>query len=136
MTGNRALMLGLLTTGMLSIFSTTGCASSNPGPSRFVRPGEPVTLQPGERVGLPDHSVLRYVAVIADSRCPPGITCVRAGDADVAFEYSPATGPGTMVTLNTDRSPSMPIGPWQLRWLSLEFGDAPAVTVQVDAGPR
>lgn len=136
MNGNRARMLGLLTTSVLSIVAATGCASPGPGPARSVQPGEPVTLQPGERVGLPDHAVLRYVAVIADSRCPPGITCVRAGDADVAFEYSPATGPATTVTLNTDRSPSMPIGPWQLQWLSLEFGDSPAVTVQVDARPR
>lgn len=106
-----------------------GCASSE---ARTAATGQPLTLQVGERVTLPGDAALRYVGVIADSRCPPGVQCIRAGDADVAFEFTPAGGAPASVTVNTPESPSAPIGDWQLRLLSLEFGEAPQVTVQVD----
>jgi len=106
-----------------------GCASSG---VRTATPGQPITLQAGERVALPGDAALRYVAVTADSRCAPGMQCIRAGDADVAFEFIPANGAPVSVSLNTPGDPTAPIGDMQLRLLSLEFGDAPAVTVRID----
>jgi hypothetical protein len=107
-----------------------GCAS---GDVQTATPGQPMTLQVGERVALPGDAALRYVGVTADSRCPPGVQCIRAGDADVAFEFTPAGGTPVAVNVNLPQSPSAPVGEWQLHLLSLEFGDAPAATVQLDS---
>ncbi|MGH8086136.1 MAG: hypothetical protein ACREPV_12840 [Lysobacter sp.] len=106
-----------------------GCAS---GDVRTATLGEPMSLPVGERVSLPGDAALRYVGVTADSRCPPGVQCIRAGDADVAFEFTPAGGAPVAVNVNIPESPAAAVGEWQLRLLSLEFGDAPAATVQVD----
>lgn len=123
----RSLALACLVSFAAS--ALTGCASSE---ARTATPGQPLTLQVGERVALPGDAALRYVGVTADSRCPPGVQCIRAGDADAAFEFTPAGGAPVAVTLNTPESPSAAIGDWQLRLLSLDFGEAPQVTVQVD----
>ena len=106
-----------------------GCASSE---ARTASPGQPITLQVGERVALPGDASLRYVALVADSRCAPGMQCIRAGDADVAFEFTPAGGAPVSVTLNTPGAPTAPVGDWQLSLVSLEFGESPAATVRVD----
>lgn len=107
-----------------------GCAS---GDVRTATPGQPVTLQNGERIALPGDAALRYIGVTADSRCPPGMQCIRAGDADVAFELTPAGAAAPVaIGLNLPKSPAATVGEWQLRLLSLEFGEAPAATVQID----
>lgn len=106
-----------------------GCAS---GDVRAATPGQPMTLQVGERVSLPGDAALRYVGVTADSRCLPGMQCIRAGDADVAFELTPAGGAPVVVSVNIPESPAATVGEWKLHLLSLEFGEAPAATVRVD----
>lgn len=106
-----------------------GCAS---GDVRAATPGQPMTLQVGERVTLPGDAALRYVGVTTDSRCPPGVQCIRAGDADVAFEFTPAGGTPVAVDVNIPESPATMVGEWKLRLLSLEFGEAPAATVRID----
>ena len=120
----RSLALACLMASVLP-----GCASSG---ERVATPGQPIVLQVGERIALPDDSSLRYIAVTADSRCPPGAQCIRAGDADVAFEYTAPGATATRVTLNLPRSPTSPAGDWQLHLLSLEHGDKPAATVRFD----
>ena len=105
-----------------------GCASI--GRSAWL--GQPATLQPGERVALPDNASLRYLRVTADSRCPPDVQCIRAGDADVAFEFRSGAGIVHSITLNTANAPTAPIGRWRLRLLSLGTGPSPPVTLQVD----
>ena len=106
-----------------------GCAS---GDVRTATLGQPITLQVGEQVALPGDASLRYVGVTADSRCPPGVQCIRAGDADVVFEFTPSAGSAVPVSVNIPEAPTAPIGKWQLTLLSLEFGEAPQATVQVD----
>lgn len=112
----------------LAMIIAVGCASIG----RSAGLGQAVTLQPGERVTLPDNASLRYLRVTADSRCPPDVQCIRAGDADVAFEFRSGTGSGRSITLNTASAPAAPIGSWRLRLLSLGSGPAPPVTFQVD----
>lgn len=124
---SRSLALACLVSCAAS--TLPGCAS---GDVRTATPGQPITLQAGERVALPGDAALRYVGVTADSRCPPGMQCIRAGDADVAFEFTPAGGAPTPVNLNAPEAPSALIGAWHLRLLSLEFGESPQATVQVD----
>ena len=115
----------------LLCFLLAACASAGGA----VKPGQPIVLRAGESVALPDAAVLRYLGVSADSRCRPDVQCIRAGDADVALEY---TAPGAVVrsiTINTD-TPAADVGAWQLRLLSLEFGPAPRATLQVDRAAR
>lgn len=115
---------------ILAVATTGGCASAGDAPPL----DREVTLRQGERLPLPDGASLRYVAVTADSRCRPGIQCVRAGDADVAFEFASRQGDASVITLNTASSPTAAIGEWQLHLVSLGFGDAQAATVKIDTG--
>lgn len=113
----------------LMVSTLPACAS---GGASVAPTGQPIVMQVGERVVLPDRSTLRYVGVTADSRCPPGVQCIRAGDADVAFEHTPDGGSAAAVTLNTPEAASTVVAGWRLQLLSLAFGQAPAATVQVD----
>lgn len=112
---------------------TTGASTA---PALATAPiGVPIPMAPGQRIALPDGATLRYVEVAADSRCPPGVQCIRAGDADVAFEFRSGTGVSQSITLNTASAPAAPVGNWRLRLLSLDFGPAPRVTVRIDGAP-
>ena len=70
--------------------------------------GQPFQMRPGGRVRLPGGELLQFVAVLDDSRCPPGATCIWAGQATVQFRVngradlsivlSPAVGEGQVGT--------------------------------------
>lgn len=122
---NRSVSLFVL------VAALAACASG--GTALGVSPGQAFMMQPGERVVLPDQSALRYTGVVNDSRCPPDVQCVRAGDATVAFEFTPTSGAQQEVTLNTDAPASMSIGSWQLHLLALTRGETPEATMRVDA---
>jgi len=105
------------------------CASAG----RMISPGQPMVLQPGESVSLPDGAALRHLGVSADSRCLPDVQCIRAGDADVALEYTARGGASRSITISTD-APATEVGGWRLRLLSLEFGPSPRATLRGDRG--
>ena len=116
---------------LLITVTVLGCASG--GTARSVPLGQPFTLQPGERVSLPGDASLRYLSIANDSRCPPDVQCIRAGDADVLFEFVPNAGGTTeQITLNTETAPAAPMGAWQLQLVTLEHGESPSATVRVD----
>ena len=122
---------------LVSIVAMTlpGCTTgASTAPALATAPiGVPIPMVPGQRIALPDGATLRYLEVAADSRCPPGVQCIRAGDADVVFEFTAARhGPPSRITVNTDPPATAIIGKWQLRLLALAFGESPLVTVQID----
>lgn len=123
--------LRLMTSCLLFCVAVAGCASS--ADSTVARPGEPITLTPGQQIALPDDTLLRYVEVSADSRCPPDVQCIRAGDADVLFRVEPAQGAPRQMTLNTAKARSASIDAWQLKLLELGFGPAPPATIMFEA---
>lgn len=94
----------------------------------------------GQQIGLPDGARLRYVGVADDSRCPPGVQCIRAGDANAVFDFVGEPGKAAQaphrITVNTDPPATATIGHWQLRLLALAFGQSPTATVQIDPAPR
>lgn len=111
--------------------AASGCAT---GGARNATPGDaPFQLAPGDIVTLPDAATLRYVRVAADSRCPPDVQCIRAGDADVVFEFTPRGGAPIQVDVNLPEAPRALLGAWRLHLLSLEFGEAPRAQVRIDA---
>jgi hypothetical protein len=86
----------------------------------------------GQQVSLPDASTLRYAGIANDSRCPPDVQCIRAGDADVLFDHA-FQGGTHRVTLNTERLRATTLGAWQLQLIDLAPGVAPRVTVRIEA---
>ena len=98
---------------------------------RTIASGTSMSLRQGETVRLPDDATLKYVAVTQDSRCPPNVQCIRAGDADIAFEFA-GGATAARVTLNLPESPTASMGAWRVTVESLEFGQMPPVTVRID----
>lgn len=116
----------------LALFTAAALAGCTSTPLRMTS-GTPLALSPGQQAVLRDNATLTYLSVAADSRCPPHVQCIRAGDADVVFEHRPAGGRAQRLTLNLPEAPSAPIGAFTLRILALEFGDQAKATVRVDA---
>lgn len=101
-----------------------------------VTDGTEFTLQVGESAKLADASQLRYVRLVEDSRCPPDVQCVWAGDAIVAFQWTPASGAAQDFELHTGLEPrTQAIGGRTLTLKSLARGAQPAASLVVDATP-
>lgn len=118
---------------LLSLTALSACASAGAGSSGAD--GLDATLKPGEQVTLSDRSRLRYVGVSNDSRCPPNVQCIRAGDADANFEFAPASGAAQTLVFNTERATRLNAGAWTIELTALGQGDAPTATVKVSATP-
>ena len=71
-----------------ALLLTTGCAAT-------LVPGNPVEfeLSVGETARLEDQDIsIHFKAVTADSRCPSDVTCVWAGDAELALRLGGVPG--------------------------------------------
>lgn len=84
--------LGMLTLLLLP----AGCSlfGLNEGSSsRGVLLGETFTLEEGASVQLGTvDATVRFVEVLADSRCPLGVDCVWAGEVKILLEFTPGDG--------------------------------------------
>jgi hypothetical protein len=93
-----------------------------------------VSLRPGTQIELPDHSSLRYMRLINDSRCAPDVQCVWAGDAAIELRWEPAEGSPQTFALHTGKPPrEQLIGGLRLTLVSLARGTAPAARLRVEA---
>ena len=68
-----------------------------------IPPGTPFTLKLGETLTLRDWS-LTFVRVVSDSRCPPKVNCVWAGDAKLALRVKRGRS-SQMLELHTTLEP-------------------------------
>ena len=126
----------LLAAVLSTIVTLPGCRTLAP-PERTAAPaGQPIRMVPGQQIVLTDGSTLRYTQVVADSRCPPRVYCIHAGDADVAFQFADAAQAPRRIVINSAPPASVQAGAWQLRLLALDFGDTPAATIQIDRAAR
>ncbi|HEY5804185.1 MAG TPA: hypothetical protein VIT90_10880 [Lysobacter sp.] len=131
---SRLLKIALPVAVMLTAAMNAGCSS----PVRTTTPvsvHQDFTLQPGGRAALPQEAALRYVGVDQDSRCPPEVTCVWAGDAQVKLVFEQA-GRTEDVVLHAASPTPQTLGPWTLTLLRLEPGASPAATLRLDDAPR
>jgi len=64
-----------------------------------VPDGTTVALMPGQSASLGDGS-LRYVRLLSDSRCKPGVQCVWAGDAVIELHWTPNAGAARDLSLH------------------------------------
>jgi hypothetical protein len=107
--------------------------AAEPGAPHAVEDGQQYVLHPGEQVAVASHGRVRYLRLVNDSRCRPDVQCVWAGDAEVAFEWSPPQGRKQTFSLHTGTAPrDQAIGTRRLTLVSLARGAAPAATVRVD----
>lgn len=99
--------------------------------------GQSFTLRPGNSVAVADAGTLRYDALVNDSRCAPNVQCIWAGDAELAFTWSPRSGAAERFSLHTkpDAGRHALADRRQVRLVSLERGDAPAATVLIEPTP-
>ena len=116
-----------IASALLPLALLAGCATASGG-GRALAPGVPATLAVGESIALPDATTLTYVGVTSDSRCPPGVQCIQAGSAVVAFRHG-----GHDLSLETGKSTSADLGAWRLTLVSLDFSAPPRVTIRIDA---
>lgn len=69
-----------------------GCASApTAAPTKTTPMDTKVTLEPQRTVAVAPSAMLRYDGV-ADSRCPPGVQCVWAGELTYKFTLTAAGG--------------------------------------------
>jgi hypothetical protein len=121
-------MLRFTALAVLALLS--GCVTTG-----AVIAGSDFTMSAGEKVSLPDASTLHYIGIANDSRCPPDVMCIRAGDADVLFDHAANGNAASRITLNTERQRVATIGPWQLQLVELGArGMPPVATLRIDAG--
>jgi len=92
-----------------------------------------VSMQPGTRVELPDHSHLRYLRLVNDSRCAPDVQCIWAGDAEISLRWDPVDGSPQTFALHTGKVPrDQVIGAQRVTLVSLARGIAPAARLRVE----
>lgn len=140
MTRPKPSLLLLLST--LLPLSLAACASSATGGSGkaaddpSVADGTPFTLRPGQGAVLADNSRLLYARLVQDSRCPPDVQCVWAGDAIVALQWTPAGAAAQDFELHTGLDPrARAIGSRTVTLKSLARGDSPEATLLVETAP-
>lgn len=98
---------------------------------------EPRTLKLdlGARTELSDGSQLTYLELVNDSRCPPNVQCVWAGNAEIRMRWAPTRGSSKVFTLNTSpvggKATSATLGKFEIHLQALERGIAPAATFEI-----
>ncbi|MGN7917403.1 hypothetical protein [Lysobacter sp. 22409] len=117
------------------VLALTACAHAgqNAPSSKTATPGQAFSLARGESASLPDRSQLRFVAISADSRCPPKVQCVWAGDAVLEFEWTGADGAKSALSFNTVSDARKSAGGWRIEVQGLDFAEPPNATLKVDA---
>lgn len=116
--------------------SMAACATPAADGEARIADGTGFTMQAGGQVRLADDSRLHYQRLVTDSRCPPDVQCVWAGDAIVAFEWSPAGGAAQAFELHTGKEPrSHELGKRRLTLDTLERGATPAAGLRIDLVP-
>ena len=118
----------------LALAACTTAPASPAADANRVADGASVTLAPGQSAQLADDSRIDYIKLVSDSRCRPDVQCVWAGDATLAMRWTPASGAAQDFELHTTLQPkSFDAGDRSITLQSLERGDAPKATLQVDA---
>lgn len=142
------LLSRLLPLALLAGCATTPAASFHPEatmppPTTPTPPAPPpapaartLVLGVGEAATLADGSRLTYLRLVNDSRCPPGVQCIWAGDAEIALRWQPARGPAQETSLHTNPLPdrgtnAATFAPWLVRLEALERGIAPKATLRI-----
>lgn len=121
-----------LATFALPFALLAGCASAVGSGGASLGEGAQATLSVGDTVTLPDASTLTYVGVTSDSRCPPNVQCIQAGEATVAFRHVMG-GASHDIELKSRTAASADLGGQRLVLTGLTFDAPPKATVRLEA---
>lgn len=94
-----------------------------------------LSLAPGKHAELATGQ-LRYLRLVSDSRCPPDMQCVWAGDAVIELSFTPNTGSPETFKLHSGQEPrshALPGGTLEL--VELGRNEAPTATFRFLARP-
>ena len=134
----RLPMRSMLALGSLLLLSACSTVVDAGTGGRSVSDGETFSIDPGGQVMLADQSQLRYERLVADSRCRPDVQCIRAGDAEIALRWIPASGVADSFNLKTP-PPAQPqshaLGERRVTLVSLDRGEMPAAQLRIDPAP-
>lgn len=88
-------IISLLTLSLLLTTMTLSCASTSDVTASL---GQEFTLPVGQKVAIEGQELtIKFVEVISDSRCPAGVECVWAGEAQCALRFTYVGSPADMV---------------------------------------
>jgi len=136
---------------LLLLALLTGCVGAAPGgraadaprptaeesgmPASTPSAPQTVTLDVGARATLADGSQLTYLRLVNDSRCPPDVQCVWAGDAEIQVRWQAAGGRAQDAALHTSplqgRQTETTFGPHRVALEALERGIVPKATLRI-----
>lgn len=106
-----------------------GSGRSNP----MIADGTDFSMRLGDTVALADRSTLHYLRLVNDSRCPPDVQCIWAGDAEIAFEWRGGAGARDAFSLHTTVGDKQHrLGDRVLTLQSLARGDAPQARLRIE----
>ena len=103
---------GLFAFAVVTVGAGSAVAAGHPAPASPPAPaentvstpaGHDVTLRLGQEAAVQGKDfTVRYTRLVEDSRCRPGMTCVRQGEATLAFLLKkPGRGESTMAELHS-----------------------------------
>jgi len=136
-----SMMHTLLAATLLAMAGCNSVASGNadaPGTGRAasgdsIADGSSFDMRPGQSVTLADGSALRYERLVNESRCMPDVQCVWAGDAEVAFTWTPVDGPAEAFSLHTGKEPRRrALGERTVILVTLARGAAPEAQLRIE----
>lgn len=104
---------GTVCVGAVLAMALTGCGAAEPGPASpdggaevlEIRGSDAFRLAPGESARIPGGSVVTFVGVDSDSRCPIDVVCVWQGNAVVVVRLGAGPGPDRVARLGTAQDP-------------------------------
>lgn len=129
-----ALLAGCAATPATDAPPAAGTGTSEPA-ADTVADGSEVRLGLGASARLADGSRLHYLRLVNDSRCPPDVQCVWAGDAEIALRWQPARGRAQDIALHTTSmrgNNDARIGERRVTLVALARGIAPAATLRIE----
>lgn len=104
-------------------------------PEREAVAGADFEMGVGEQVSLGGLGMLRYARLIGDSRCPPDVQCIWAGDAEIGFDWTPNGGKTESFSLHTGSEPrDKALAGHVLELKSLARGGNPRAALKLRAG--
>ncbi|MFL6592178.1 MAG: hypothetical protein ACJ8GK_05655 [Luteimonas sp.] len=129
----RVFRMMLVACVAMPLGACTTVAAAPPEATPSTAEGHDYQLRPGQEVSLGEAGRLRYQRMVNDSRCAPDVQCVWAGDAEVAFAWTPADGASRSFSLHTGVDPrQQSLGAYRVVLVSLDRGRAPQATVRLD----
>lgn len=116
--------------------STTSPATTPPPPvpaGRSVALGQEFPIDVGESVSIAGEGLtVTYVELVTDSRCPPDVQCIWAGNATIGVALAKAGEPPASVQLNTTEGPtSAASSGYTVALLDLAWGPSPTARLRV-----